>query len=318
MSCDRRPAGVERSLRGGDPRALLQQPPSGESLVWLVAALGGGRIERVELMPGASTAAMHRVTVHRRSGAAVRVVLRQYVRPDLLAAEPWLAGDELRALAVVHGHGLPTPEPLAGDPTGGEAGVPTVVMSELPGRHVWEPRRAHDWVRRLAETAAAIHAVTRPPDARIRPYAGYRQRSYEPPAWARRQDVWRRAVDVFHEPVPNGDRHAPRLIHRDFHPGNLLWQRGRLTGIVDWAATSLGPTDVDIGHCRANFLLYAPHLADDLAAAWRDVSGVTYDRWADVAAIVGMLDDLRARPPSPRARDALEDALGHAVADRRP
>jgi hypothetical protein len=85
--------------------------------------------------------------------------------------------------------------------------------------------------------------------------------------------------------------------------------------VVDWAAAAIGPPAVDIGHCRANLLVYAPDLADELIAAWEAVTGTTYDRWADIAAIVGMLDDLQDHPPPAAGRAALDDAVARAVGD---
>ena len=71
--------------------------------------------------------------------------------------------------------------------------------------------------------------------------------------------MWERAVEVFLGDVP---AHDVGFIHRDFHPGNVLWKRRRLTGIVDWQAASIGPRSVDIGHCRANLMFDDPPRAD--------------------------------------------------------
>jgi hypothetical protein len=45
------------------------------------------------------------------------------------------------------------------------------------------------------------------------------------------------------------------FLHRDFHPGNLLWHKGELVGIVDWAFACRGPGAVDVAHTRANLAL---------------------------------------------------------------
>ena len=36
------------------------------------------------------------------------------------------------------------------------------------------------------------------------------------------------------------------LVHGDYWPGNLLWQRGRLTGVVDWEEPRLGDPSRDV------------------------------------------------------------------------
>jgi len=43
--------------------------------------------------------------------------------------------------------------------------------------------------------------------------------------------VWERAVEISRGPAPD----LPAvLLHRDFHPGNVLWRYGRVSGVVDW------------------------------------------------------------------------------------
>lgn len=223
-----------------------------------------------------------------------------------------MAEREERALRAVQALSLPTPELLGCDPTGHEAGVPSLLMSELAGRPVWHARNPDRWVRRLAEIVVALGEVDTHSAEGTRAYAPYRQRSYQPPAWAREPKVWEQAIEIFHGPTLDG---PVRFIHRDFHPGNLLWRQGQLTGVVDWQSASIGPASVDVGHCRANFYLYAAHLAQPFALAWEQLSGATYHPWADIVALIGLLDSLRAQPPGPTARAAIEAALAHAVSE---
>jgi Ser/Thr protein kinase RdoA (MazF antagonist) len=56
------------------------------------------------------------------------------------------------------------------------------------------------------------------------------------------------------------------FLHRDYHPGNLLWNDGSLSGIVDWAFSCRGPRGVDVAHTRWNLAL-----VDIVAAAARPV-----------------------------------------------
>ncbi len=39
-------------------------------------------------------------------------------------------------------------------------------------------------------------------------------------------------------------------MHRDFQHYNVLWSRGRTTGVLDWASVSIGPMELDFGHFR--------------------------------------------------------------------
>src|ERR671922_688486 len=69
--------------------------------------------------------------------------------------------------------------------------------------------------------------------------------------WSRRRRLRERAIEVASEP-PGGRR---CLLHRDYHPENTPWSRGRLTGIVDWTSGSWGPAAVDTAHMRWNLAL---------------------------------------------------------------
>ncbi|MGH9082127.1 MAG: phosphotransferase [Acidimicrobiales bacterium] len=95
--------------------------------------------------------------------------------------------------------------------------------------------------------------------------------------------------------------------------GNVLWQRGVVSEVVDWQAASIGPAVVDVGHCRANLLGLGADVAERFTGLWERVSGSTYHPWADVVAIVGFLDGLEDGPGS----DAFvtEQALARAVAE---
>lgn len=57
------------------------------------------------------------------------------------------------------------------------------------------------------------------------------------------------------------------LIHRDFHPGNVLWEGDVVTGLIDWAESAWGPSDLDVAHACANFAML--HSVED-ALAFRE------------------------------------------------
>lgn len=230
--------------------------------------------------------------------------------PSSTPRSPDLAEREARALQVAEGMAVPTPELLAVDPTGADAGVPAVVMSCLPGRVDWQPADLDRWLGRLAELLPPIHAAHLPPPGTLPLYAPYGQDSYAPPAWSSRPRVWERAVEVALGAPPE-DKTV--VVHRDFHPGNVLWRRGRVTGLVDWQAASIGPGSVDVGHCRVNLLRFGLTPPRPSPVAGSVSPGLTYEPWADVVAVVGFLDGLRDDPGS----DAhlVEALLARALGD---
>jgi hypothetical protein len=183
-----------------DTRSLLRSRPPGRALAWAAAALGGGTVISAGPLRGGLSSAMHLVTVAGLNGRTRQAVLRRYVRADLNIEEPDIADREQCALRFVDRLAVPSPELLACDPTGADAGVPSLLMSRLAGRVDWAPSNVERWLQHLVKALPPIHTAPLPPAGVIRPYAAYAQRRYEPPGWARWPGVWRRAVDIFHGP----------------------------------------------------------------------------------------------------------------------
>jgi aminoglycoside phosphotransferase (APT) family kinase protein len=253
---------------------------------------------------------MHVLTLRHEDQRSERVVLRRYVLPAE-SHEPDVAAREAAALEVAATIEMAAPTLLGADPTGAEAGVPSVLMSLLAGKPIWEPGNPQRWCRDLAGVLVAVHDAPVPQDGVIRSYAPHQQQSYAPPAWARDTAVWERAVEIFHEPTIDAPR---RFIHRDFHPGNVLWSKRRLTGVVDWQHASIGPAVVDVGHNRLNLFFYDAALAELFTTTWEAAAEADYHQWADISAIIGGLDNLRRNPPPQRARQTIENALAAAIA----
>ncbi len=120
--------------------------------------------------------------------------------------------------------------------------------------------------------------------------------------------MWERAVEILQEPAPHL---PPVFIQRDFHPGNVLWLRGRVSGVVDWPSASIGPAAIDVGHCRSNLLRFSRQVAERFTRFWEQASGTTYHPWIDVVTVVDFLDDLRNGWGSDRL--LVEEVLASAV-----
>ena len=102
-------------------------------------------------------------------------------------------------------------------------------------------------------------------------------------------------------------------MDRDFHPGNVLWRRGAVSGVVDWQGACVGPAVADVAHCRVNLLGFGVGAVQQFTAAWQQETGAAYHPWGDIVTIVGFLDDLREDPG--RERHLVEDMLARAVAE---
>lgn len=289
----------------------MREPPPTATLAWLVGELDASAIVEVTPMHGGSTSAMHRVTIVDRADREQTVVLRRYVRDNVLAETPDVAAIEARALQLAERLPVPTPALLAVDPNGEQADAPALVMTLLDGRPDWDTRWATKWVSQAVGAMIALHELD-PARVDLPALTTYAQQRYEPPRWTTHPDLWERAIELFHGPVPTADI---GFVHRDFNPGNILWVRDRLSGLVDWQSACIGPRSIDPAHCRLNLFQYNPGMADDVRTVWEQRSGLTFDPWADLVSIIGTLDNIRGRRRASGPMWAIEQALQRAVAD---
>jgi aminoglycoside phosphotransferase (APT) family kinase protein len=267
----------------------------------VAASVGpGSRVLSVEPLAGGTSSAVHAVRVDNGASGPLELVLRRFVRLDWLAEEPDLASREAAALEVLAEIALPTPRLVAVDADGSVAGEPSVLMTRLPGWIEWDPPAVDGFLRALAQPLPVIHSVAVPQGVSLPDYAPYPLRMHRPPVWASRPDVWERAIALLESPPPAACEGV--FIHRDYHPGNVLWEDGRVTGIVDWVNASIGSPWADVGHCRMNvFSELGDDAADRFLQLYRAVSGRTddYHPYWDISAAIGGLDEDADAEPSP-------------------
>jgi aminoglycoside phosphotransferase len=233
---------------------------------WVATAVGQS-VVRVTRLDGASSTAVHRVQL--QGGGCL--VLRRYVWRGYLEAEPEAPGREIDALGYAAAHGLSVPQIVAADATGSEVGdgVPTILMTLLPGQPVLAPDP-----RVLAEVAAQIHDLDGGGLGHVY-FPWYEDEMTSPPPQSSRPELWERAIDQWKTRLPF---YVPGFVHRDFHPGNVLWHRRLPTGVVDWPNACQGPRGCDIAHCRWNLRHWAGEdAASEFVAAYTSLTGQSLD-----------------------------------------
>ena len=241
----------------------------------------GRALNQVHRLPGSTSASVYRLNFV----GGFNVVLRQFdVFPDWLEREPDLALHEARSLERAEQSGLLTPKLIAYDETGAEAGFPSVLMTHLPGSVELNPLDFPVWIDQMAAALARVHRVS-PADFGWQ-YASYTDlNTLQIPAWSGVPRAWARAIELVRGPRPTFE---PRFIHRDFHPVNVLWLGGHISGVVDWVNACLGPVGVDVGHCRVNLAqMYGVQAADAFRDAYAQRTGYVQDRYWDA---LGLLD----------------------------
>ena len=249
-----------------------------ESQITAIEPVGGGRTDTIS-------------AVHLRHGE--RVILR------CVSIERW--GEIGRQHVVCEALGcrlmensdLPVPRLIASDPDGSQSGAYANLTSWLPGQVRLDPLSLSA-IDELAKIAVIIHGTPVDDDHRPRPYVFWVPDDLHVPSWTSRPRLWQRAIQLFdRDPPPT----KQGLVHCDFHPGNILWEGDRITGVIDWAETSWGPADLDVMHSRANFaILHDLDSAVAFSDAYRWHGGVLDDDqeaelfWS-VSDILGFLPD---------------------------
>lgn len=284
------------------PRPPWHTPPDGRALAWVEAAVGGGRrVTRVRRLAGGIATAVDAMVLEGGSGAAAVppriVVLRRWLRPGWEADDPALTpAHEAAVLRLLEPTGLPVPRVVAVDADGAASGASALLTDRLPGRRPAPTHQRRPAVLRgIGEALAAIHALDPAADLRAAtiPFAPF----YEPdpdrtPAGTTRAGIWARARELVSIGARPGGRDV--VLHRDFHPGNTLWEGTRLTGIVDWTGASFGPAGADLGHLRANLGVDIGLAAADAALeAYAVAAGAppVDQAWWDVRMLLDGYDD---------------------------
>jgi aminoglycoside phosphotransferase (APT) family kinase protein len=221
----------------------------------------------------------------------------------LMTREPWrshgvaLTTRESQVQQMLAATSVASPLSLALDAEGRACGVPAHLMTLVPGR-VELDRVDEASLDLLAGVLATIHEVV--PTIDLRTYQSWAwEAKYAVPPWASEPDLWETAFALLRSDPPDVE---PCLIHRDFQPRNVLWSGDRVTGVVDWVETSIGPAWLDVAHCGTNLALrHGTDIADAYAAAYVARTGAVPEPYLEVMDLVGFL-------PLPGTRGFVEAA----------
>ncbi|HJW21777.1 MAG TPA: aminoglycoside phosphotransferase family protein, partial [Candidatus Limnocylindrales bacterium] len=269
---------------------------------------------------GGRSHANHLLVIEDRQGRRRRRVLRRWARVGWADEDPdFDAAREAAVLGRLERAGVPAPRLVAADLFGTATDVPALLETVVPGRTVRRPRNMATFIDGLVSAIALVHGV--PPDPVSDRAIAYR-RFYDPatmvpPAWARSRDAWNRAIEFARRPVSAS---AMGFIHRDYHPGNVLWRGGDVrrgvSGIVDWTSASFGPFAVDVGHMRFNLAASLGQEAADHfreAAARRGIAPGYSPEW-DVRATLDVMPDISGQHETGAELDRIEAHLARALA----
>ncbi|WP_406353615.1 phosphotransferase [Streptomyces sp. NBC_01635] len=241
----------------GDTGTDLDRQGWGATRSWVEKGLSEAeRIEKVVRLRGGWTSEMRRLDLCGPGGRR-SLVLRSFVKPFFVRHAEGLLTREATVLRLLGDTDVPAATLAAVDATAQYCDHPSLLMSLLPGTVRLGDQGADDRAELLARQLVRIHRL--PVTVRQRPRTYQAWASPERvtlPAATERPELWQRAFDVIRREPPV---HRGCFLHRDFHPGNVLFTGTggdlRISGVVDWVETSWGPADLDVAHCSTALAL---------------------------------------------------------------
>lgn len=261
---------------------------SSDTEKWLCHSVGiAPETPKIIQMQGATSSSVFLVEFP--SALTQKFVLRVLDNPNWLKEEPDVAQHEAAALSELSHSGILAPTLINYSNHEQGLNAPVVLMSFLQGQITLNFKNSKDrqpWLNSIATELFTIHQHLAPnfPWA----YKSWLDKAkLTIPNWTSVPHIWKQAIEQVLEGPPPFN---PVFIHRDFHPTNVLWHQGKISGVVDWINACLGPAGVDLAHCRTNLaLMLGSHAAEEFLTAYQKVaSSFQYHPYWDLESILDM------------------------------
>lgn len=268
-------------------------PPEVEISLELVRALVRDQFpDLAGLATGATSNGWDNVTVRLGDDLAVRLP-RRAIAADLAVKEQRWLGAIAERLPVAVPEVVGAGRPALGFPW------PWSIVRWVPGTTADEAAVADSEAARYGEVLAALHLPVDPGvDAPINPFRGQEIRLAVFEKRLTDLDTDPATALILHDVVVGGAgtaRSAPRWIHGDPHPRNVVVSGGRIVGIIDWGDLTAGDPATDLASA---WMIFPNHLHADLFAAYGSPDGATMARSLAWAAHFGVMLALIHDDPS--------------------
>jgi aminoglycoside phosphotransferase (APT) family kinase protein len=203
----------------------------------------GAKLEAVTRLAGGVSADVRRLDLCLADGSPSRVVVRAHGASHSGHA----AVLEYQLLRALYRGGVPVPKPLHVDVSGEVLADPFLVMAFVDGATAIPVAQEDRCIDEMANVLGRLHAFATADlpllPARIDPLPDLLDYLPEGAEWEPLRIHLRSLGDTAYVG-------APKLLHGDFWPENLLWRNGAVVAILDWEDAALGDPLSDVACSR--------------------------------------------------------------------
>lgn len=296
--------------------------PSPESLQSLLEIIEpDSEFIAIHSLEGDFSNSTHLVEGKTFDGSLFQVVTRRYaIFGDYDRGEK--ARREFKTLQLLKNYGSPVPEPLYLDDTGEILGSPSIVTKFMPGKLIMAQPYPAQWSEILAKTLASFHTLPITTSDTSFLLDGNREvlwflksRDSVPEyisSHPKGMTLWKAITDY----LPKQIKVEPSLVHIDYWSGNILWDKGVISAVVDWEEAAQGDPGIDVAYCRMDMILCGMgEAADEFLAVYeketdKPVSNLGF--WELAAAVRPMFNPdgwISESPSKERFADFVDAAI---------
>lgn len=167
------------------------------------------------------------------------------------------------ALSFLRSSGIPCPDPIFFDLGGALLGSPVIVTRLLPGAQILAHPANPLWAEQapvVAALLARIHMLACPsalaasmPDTTAQ--ATWFLKNGSLPEYMRDHPDGAAFWEIIDHQLPVLKPVEGALVHGDYWSGNILWDQGKLSGILDWENVAFGQPGFDVANCRMEMIV---------------------------------------------------------------
>jgi aminoglycoside phosphotransferase (APT) family kinase protein len=194
---------------------------------------------------------------------------------------------EFKTLQMLQKHAVPVPTPIYLDEEGALFGTGTIVTSFVAGKQRFSLDDPLQGAREMAQVLAQIHSV--PVGASEKEWlydnndeaVWFRRKGVIPEDMASHPDglwVWNEIEHLLPlwQPVPL------TFVHTDYWIGQLLWEQGSISAVLDWEEAGYRDPAYDLAYCRMDLFIgkLGPAGADEFLRCYQAEMGRTISNLA--------------------------------------